>query len=150
VNGPAAALLLALVSGFLLPLQALMNKNLGMVVGGPLRAALISFSIGTGLLALVVALFVRSGPWLAPQGPTLAWWMLGGGAIGALFVYTSAFAVGQIGTVAFAGSVVTAQLIAAVLLDHFGVLQQPLPVSPLRLLGVGLLIAGAWLVITQR
>lgn len=151
---------LTAVAGLLVPFQALVNMRLAQVVGGPVRAALISFAIGTLTLVLVVALVARRGAWLTLPPPgshgvtgnaaALPLWLWLGGVIGAVFVTVTAYAQPRIGSTALAAIFVTAQLLGAMAIDQFGILQAPLPVSPARLAGVVLLLAGAALVITQR
>ena len=137
-------LLFAVIAGSFLPLQAGVNARLAQFVGGPVRASLISFFIGTLCLALVVALFYRSGGHRAGQAP---WWAWIGGALGAVFVTSSVVVPIRIGAAAFFGIVVAAQLVTSVLADQFGWLAfEQRSVTPLRLVGVALLIAGALLV----
>ena len=137
-------LLFAVIAGSFLPLQAGVNARLAQFVGGPVRASLISFFIGTLCLALVVALFYRSGGHRAGQAP---WWAWIGGALGAVFVTSSVVVPIRIGAAAFFGIVVAAQLVTSVLADQFGWLAfEQRSVTPLRLVGVALLVAGAVLV----
>jgi bacterial/archaeal transporter family-2 protein len=137
-------LLFAIVAGACLPIQAGVNARLAQFVGGPVRASAISFTIGAICLALVVALFYRSGGHRAGDAP---WWAWIGGALGAVFVTSSVVVPVRIGAAAFFGIVVAAQLVTSVLADQYGWLSfEQKDVTPLRALGVGLLIGGALLV----
>jgi transporter family-2 protein len=137
-------LLFAIVAGACLPIQAGVNARLAQFVGGPVRASAISFTIGAICLALVVALFYRSGGQRAGDAP---WWAWIGGALGAVFVTSSVVVPVRIGAAAFFGIVVAAQLVTSVLADQYGWLSfEQKDVTPLRALGVGLLIGGAVLV----
>jgi transporter family-2 protein len=137
-------LLFAIVAGSFLPLQAAVNAKLADYVGGPVRASAISFTVGAICLAIVVALFYRSGGHRAGHAP---WWAWIGGALGAVFVTSSVVVPVRIGAAAFFGIVVAAQLVTSVLIDQFGWLSfAQRQLSPLRLVGVGLLISGAVLV----
>ena len=101
-------------------------------------------TIGAICLALVVALFYRSGGQRAGDAP---WWAWIGGALGAVFVTSSVVVPVRIGAAAFFGIVVPAQLVTSVLADQYGWLSfEQKDVTPLRALGVGLLIGGAVLV----
>ncbi|HAR68836.1 MAG TPA: EamA-like transporter family protein, partial [Thermus scotoductus] len=51
-----AWVLLALLAGAVLPLQAGVNAELARVVGGPVRSALVSFAVGTLALFLLALL----------------------------------------------------------------------------------------------
>ena len=84
------ALLLTAAVGGVLALQAPINAGLGRATG-PLPAALISFMVGTLLLAVIVGL---SGN-VAGLGSTfdVRWYYLIGGALGAAYVTVALIAV---------------------------------------------------------
>jgi transporter family-2 protein len=138
------ALLVAIVIGALLPLQALVNARLGQLTFGPLFAALASFAVGTlALLAVwLVAARPDGGAWQMPP-----WWAWTGGLIGAAFVFAATLLVPRLGAAALICLVVGGQLAGSLLLDHFGVLQARQPVDAMRLLGMLLVAAGMLLVV---
>ena len=137
-------LLFAVVAGSFLPLQAGVNAKLAHFVGGPVRASMISFIVGAAALFLVVVLFYRSSGNRASDAPWRAWI---GGLLGAFYVTATVVVPVRIGAAAFFGILVAAQLVTSVLVDQFGWVGFPQrEVSPLRLVGVGLLVAGALLV----
>ena len=71
--------------------------------------------------------------------------------MGVLVVAANNYAVPRIGAVLSSMLLVAAQLIGSVVLDHYGVLGGvPVPVSPLRVLGIGLLLGGALLTLQVR
>lgn len=134
----------AAVAGVFLPLQAAINSQLARHVGGPVRASMISFGVGTIALLAVVALFYRSESQHAGQAP---WWAWVGGLLGAFYVTSTVVVPVRIGAAPFFGILVAAQLVMGVLIDRFGLVGFPeRSLSPLRLLGVALLIGGALLV----
>ncbi|MGH3003066.1 MAG: DMT family transporter [Gaiellaceae bacterium] len=136
-------LLFAIVAGSFLPLQAGINARLAQFVGGPVRASLISFFIGTVVLFVVVLLFYRGGA----RGGHAPWWAWVGGVLGAFYVTSTVVVPVRIGAAAFFGILVAAQLVTSVLADQFGWLTfEQKSVTPLRAVGVVLLIAGALLV----
>ena len=137
-------LLFAVVAGSFLPLQAGVNAKLAHFVGGPVRASMISFTVGAVALFLVVVLFYRSSGNRAGDAP---WWAWVGGLLGAFYVTATVVVPVRIGAAAFFGILVAAQLVTSVLVDQFGWVGFPQrEVSPLRLVGVALLVAGALLV----
>jgi transporter family-2 protein len=137
-------LLFAVVAGAFLPLQAGVNARLAQFVGGPVRASMISFLVGAAVLFLVVAVFYRGGGQRAGDAP---WWAWVGGALGAFYVTSTVIVPVRIGAAAFFGILVAAQLVTSVLADQFGWLAfEQRSVTPLRLVGVALLVAGALLV----
>jgi transporter family-2 protein len=137
-------LLFAVVAGSFLPLQAGVNAKLAHFVGGPVRASMVSFIVGAAALFLVVLLFYRNTGSRAGDAP---WWAWLGGVLGAFYVTSTVVVPVRIGAAAFFGILVAAQLVTSVLIDQFGWVGFPQrEVSPLRLLGVTLLVAGALLV----
>ncbi len=139
-----AVILMAAVGG-LIAMQPAINAGLGKATGS-LPATLVSFAIGTLLLALIVILSGKA----SGLGSTfdVEWYYLLGGVLGAAYVFTALVTVGEIGAGGVAAATITGQLTAAVLIDRLGVLgleQTPLTAS--RLAGVGLLLAGTYLVV---
>lgn len=139
------AVVLVLVSGALLSLQAAFNAELSRAIGGPVNAALTSFLVGTAAL-VVVALMGRSQPDMTAVR-ALPWWAWVGGLCGAVFVSGAAYATPRLGVATMLTLGVASQLVMAVALDHFGafgVARQAITGS--RLLGIALVIAGVVLV----
>jgi bacterial/archaeal transporter family-2 protein len=137
-------LLFAVVAGAFLPVQAGVNARLAHYVGGPVRASMISFAVGTLALFLVVVLFYRHAHTDTRSAP---WWAWLGGVLGAFYVTATVVVPVRIGAAAFFGVLVTAQLVMSVLIDQFGWLNFPKhEASPLRVLGVAMLIGGVLLV----
>lgn len=137
---------LALVAGALLPLQALINARLGHAGSGALFASTMSFLVGT--LALSTVLFVsrQATPGLDVLARLPAWMWLGG-LLGAAFVVIATLAVPRLGAASLVAIVVLGQMVAALALDHFGVLQTPRPVDLTRVAGALLVIGGVLLVL---
>ena len=140
------ALLAAICIGALLPLQALINARLGAQTQGPLYASFVSFLVGTCLLGAL--LLVTRTPW-TPGQPLLSLppWIWLGGAIGALFVFAATLLVPRLGAASMICLVVLGQVVASLLLDHFGVLGAQRPADAMRVLGALLVIVGAALVV---
>jgi transporter family-2 protein len=139
-------MLLAVLAGVLMPLQAGINNRLGEAVGGALPSAFISFLVGT--LALGLYLIVFRIP--LPLGGALAdtpWWYWIGGTLGAFFVAASIILVPRLGAAAMLGFILAGQMMASLILDHFGLLGfAHIPFDVKRLAGIGLLAAGVYLV----
>jgi transporter family-2 protein len=139
------AVLLTAVVGGVLALQAPINAGLGRATG-QLPAALVSFTVGTLLLALIVGL---SGD-VAGLGSTfeVRWYYLIGGALGAAYVTVALIAVKSIGAGGVAAATITGQLLAAVAIDRMGILGlDRAPITTGRLVGVALLLAGTYLLV---
>jgi bacterial/archaeal transporter family-2 protein len=139
-------MLLSILAGAVLPLQALINARLALGIGNSLWAAAISFQVGAlGLLLLQLAL---RAPWseLGRAGAIPAWiWT--GGFLGAVYVASVIASVPRLGAASVISLVIFGQLMASLLLDHFGVLAPVShPINFTRLIGAVLLLAGAILI----
>ena len=131
--------------GGLIALQPAINAGLGRSTGN-LAAALVSFAIGTLVLAALVGLSGNA----AGIGSTfeVPWYYLVGGVLGAAYVFTALVVVSSIGAGGVAAATITGQLTASVVLDRLGVLGlEETPITWDRLLGVGLLLVGTYLVV---
>ena len=146
-----AAILIGLLAGGLLGLQPSVNGSLGKSVAHPLHASLISFASGTAIL-LVLTFFIGGfPPSFRTPASALPWWIWFGGSIGVVMVSTSLFWVPRVGSLPWFAAVMTGQTIVAILLDHFGWLGNPRsPVSTLKVVGAGLLIAGVLVIVTAK
>ena len=137
---------LAFFVGFLLPVQVGINAELARFVNSPTLAALVSFLVG-GLCLLVTVVLLKIP--LPAMGSVLAMplWSWGGGLIGAVVVLGSILAGPKIGALALVGLLLGGQLIASVLMDHFGWFGFPIQkVSGYRLAGIFLLVGGFLLI----
>jgi transporter family-2 protein len=139
-------LLVCLLAGALMPLQAGVNAQLARWVGSPVTASLVSFAVGT-LALLVYTLAAR------PQLPALAalasapWWVWVGGLLGGVFVTAAAAFAPRLGAATFISITIAGQVLVSILLDHFGIVGfAARPVTVPRLLGALLLIVGVLLV----
>lgn len=140
---------LVAIAGSAVAMQPAFNGQLAQLLNSPLRAALVSFSAGLLILAvLVCGMAFRTG---LPTGRELArvplhLWFIGG-SLGAFFVAVSAWSAPRIGVGAFFATLIAAQLIAAIIIDHYGLIGLDVrPVSLLRIAGAALLVVGAILV----
>jgi transporter family-2 protein len=139
------AVLLTAAVGALIALQPAINAGLGRATGS-LPAALVSFAVGTLLLALIVALVGQAGGLSSTFD--VRWYYLIGGLLGAGYVTVALIAVSSIGAGGVAAATVTGQLMAAVVIDRLGILGlEQTPFSAARIAGVVLLLAGTFLVV---
>jgi transporter family-2 protein len=139
------ALAAAFVGGSLVALQAPTNAMLARGVGSAVNAALVSFAIGTVAL-IVVALALGDRP-NAGEVRALPWYAWTGGFYGAVFVAVAAFAAPRMGVTYFLMVAIAGQLAMALLLDQLGAFGLPrVEISPTRVGGILLVLAGAYLV----
>ncbi len=145
MTGKSIFMFAAFVAGAVLPLQALINARLGAAVGGPSAAAAVSFAIGTiGLLAFI---FITNTP--APNTDAISvlpWWAWVGGLLGAYYVATATMTAPVLGAASMVSLVIAGQMIASLLLDHYGVLHAAQPISLQKMVGAFLLIGGVYLI----
>lgn len=138
--------LLPVFAGIAITIQSGINSQLRTAIQHPLLAAFISFVVGTVALALLL-LFTREAFPSFSSYAAIDWYKYTGGLLGAFVVTVTLLSVTQIGAANMFVLIVAGQLVTAVIMDHFGVLgMRTNPVSVYKLLGICLLIAGAWLV----
>ena len=139
------AVLLTAAAGGLIALQAPINAGLGKSTGG-LPAALVSFAVGSVALAVIVVLSGKAGGLSSTFD--VSWYYLLGGLLGAVYVSNALIAVSVIGAGGVAAATVTGQLTASVVIDRLGLFGlDQVALSPERIAGVVLLLAGTFLVI---
>lgn len=139
------AVILTAAVGGLIALQAPINAGLARATGS-LPAALVSFAVGTLLLAVLVGLGGKAGG----LGSTFEvdWVYLIGGLLGVAYVFTVLVTVTSIGAGGVAAATITGQLTASVVLDRLGVLGlNEVPLGADRVVGIVLLLAGTYLVV---
>lgn len=145
MNVAGISLLLALIAGSLMAVQAPTNAMLGKASGSPVVAAFISFLVGSVALGAIVA--ATSGRLFAPGLRQVPWYAWAGGLYGAFFVGVAAYAAPRIGVGPLLTAAIAGQLAGAIILDHYGLLGMARhPVTVTRIGGVLLVLAGAWLV----
>ena len=135
------AMIATALVGASLAVQIGLNATMRQYVGSPIAAALMNFLVGTFVLFLIVVLSRGSLPVLA-QAASAPWWAWGAGLLGAVFIAASTAFGPLIGGATFLALLVAGQMIAAIAIDHYGLLS--FPVRPLD----GWRIAGALLVVT--
>lgn len=140
-------ILLGVVSGACIAVQAPINAQLGRDLGLPFAAAFVSFAAGAVVLA-IVTFSVSASTGTAIHWSQPAWWLfIAGGTLGTVYVTSAIVLTPQIGAAAVMGLAVTGQLIAGLIVDRFGFLGAPVhEITPGRLAGAGLLIAGALMI----
>jgi bacterial/archaeal transporter family-2 protein len=139
------AVLLTAVAGGLIALQAPINAGLGRSTGS-LPAALVSFAVGTLALAAIVVLSGKAGGLSSTFDA--GWYYLLGGFLGAIYVANALIAVSVIGAGGVAAATITGQLVASVAVDRLGAFGlDEIALTPERILGVGLLLAGTLLIV---
>ena len=134
--------------GAALAIQPAMNAALARSIGSSNGASTLSIAVAL-LTMLALISFTGAGDISRARLADVPWWIFLAGTIGALFVAGGTYIAPVTGTLLFFVCVVAGQLMASTIADHFGILGLEIrEVSPMRLFGVGLALAGAVLVST--
>lgn len=140
-------LLLAVLAGAMLPIQASMNAKMAKVTDSPFLATIISFAVGTVALLLYTlatqpAVFGQVSS--MRQAPIYVWLA---GILGAFYVVTSVSVLPQLGVALTFSLVIAGQMLVTLLFDHFGLLDVPVKhINLPRILGILLIIGGVILI----
>ncbi|MCG7507637.1 DMT family transporter [Mesorhizobium retamae] len=129
--------------GALISMQPPINAQAASILGSPLLAALCSITISL-VMVCVARVFLDHSSINWSRFAELPWWVLIGGAVGALFVIGALMVAPKVGVAAFFVFVVLGQLTGAAMIDQvagFGVPSNPITWQ--RAAGILLVFAGA-------
>jgi transporter family-2 protein len=142
---------LTLLTGALLPIQAILNTRLGKQTGGSLMGSLLSFIVG--LICLLVLNLVTNTSAVVNLKPAtvMPWYIWLGGFLGAIFVGYITWVNQQQGVALTFALVVSGQVFCSLVIDHFGLLGSAVRTITLeKILGAVLIIAGIVLIKNNR
>lgn len=135
-----------ILTGMFSASQTAINGHLGVVLNSSVKAAFISFLVGTIVLVIIVSFLHPQIQLNHPQKGN-PWWMWIGGIIGALFVFGNAYLVPIIGTGLAVVIILVGQMSGSLLVDQFGLLESKKnPVSLIQIVGILIMIAGVALI----
>ena len=139
-------LLLAFVTGAGVAAQSVINSRLRLLLGGPVWAAAAQFVVGLGLVLIVAAATRQPAPITSGLGGA-PWWIWTGGAFGAAFIVVTIVLTAKIGATLTLASIIVGQLMAALVVDHYGLfVGTVVRLTPTRMMGVALLLLGVTLI----
>jgi transporter family-2 protein len=142
VSGGALATGLAVAAGLAGSVQIALMSRLGERVG-VLEALAFSAAL-TAALAAVALLLARQSLAGFGRAAHQPWWMLMGGVMGLLIVFTITYAGPRIGVAATVGILIAGQLVMGAAIDRWGLFgSQRIALHWPRLLGIVLLAVGA-------
>jgi bacterial/archaeal transporter family-2 protein len=151
-----AGALLAALGGACLAVQGRVNGEFGVVLNDGLLAALISFVIGSVLLAAGVAAAPRTRRAVVTMAASLRsgrlrWWQCLGGFCGAFVVACQGLAIPTIGVAVFTVAVVSGMVLSSLVVDRAGLGPAgPQPITPPRAAGGALAIAAVVVAVSDR
>lgn len=135
----------AVVVGAGLAAQAGINAQLRLATGSALWASILS-SASTVILLVAAQLLVRD-PLQVGNLSRYPWWIWIGGFMGAAYVFGVVFLTRYLGVAALFIAIVVGQLLAGLLIDHFGWFNVPVQrITVTRFAGAMLLLAGMGLI----
>ena len=133
-------------AGIGIPMLAALNANLGARIGSPAAAALVLFAVALALTAIVTLV---TGPAALKAIPAQPKHLFLAGAFVAFYVLSVTYIAPHFGVGNAVFFVLLGQLVAAGLIDHFGLFGASVtPLSFTRAAGLALMAAG--LALTQR
>ena len=139
--------LYAVLAGALFPMQTSINAQLACHVGGPVAATAVSFAVGLVSLVTLNAIAFRQYPSLSDVAGTPLPVLMAGGVLGATYLCSNVFLAPRLGAAATLCFVVAGQVVAALVIDYFGLFGlEAREATPGRILGVALVLVGAALV----
>lgn len=142
----ASLLLLAAFAGAVVPFQSAINVNLGRGLGHPLWATLASLVVSILVLLPIMLAMRLPLPSMAFIGKAPLW-MWAGGAFGVCFISLALVLLPKLGASGFMALALAGQVVASLVLDHFGWFGlEERPITLPRLAGAMLLIGGVVLI----
>ena len=144
-----APVLLTVLAGSLVAMQAPINSMLGRSVG-TFAAASLSFAIGLTVLIAITLVAGSGGFHNLGEAGDLKWYYLTGGVLGAIYVTSVLVSVRTLGAGGVTAATIAGQLTMSVVLDRAGFLGlDERALTPQRILGIALLAAGTFLIVRE-
>ena len=142
MSGNALATTLAVAAGLAGSVQVALMSRLGERIG--VLGALAFSTVLTAAIAFVILVVARGSLAAFPHALHQPWWMLLGGVMGLLIVFTVTYSGPRIGVAATVGILIAGQLAMGAAIDRWGLFgSERIALHWPRLLGIALLAAGA-------
>lgn len=140
----------AIAIGACVSVQPPINAVMARTLGSPMLAASISIAISL-VVVLLMSLGIDGGAGDLSQVRALPWWIVVGGIVGVVFVAGGVVIAPVLGVALFFVCVVAGQMLGSTLADQVGAFGMEVkPVNLTKLVGIGLVLAGAALVQGSR
>jgi transporter family-2 protein len=142
VSGNVLATALAVSAGLAGSIQVALMSRLGERIG--VLEALAFSTLLTAVLAFAILMLARRSADGYERALHQPWWMLLGGVMGLLIVFTVTYAGPRIGVAATVGILIAGQLAMGAAIDRWGLFgSERIALHWPRILGIGLLAIGA-------
>ena len=146
MNNSLFFIMLSLLAGAMIPFQSAMNAQLGKSLQSPYFSALVVFIVAVIGLALYIFASGCSSPSVAQFAAAPKWSYLGG-LFGGTYILLIVICAPKLGIGNVTVMILLGQIIAALIIDQFGMLNSVKhAVNWQRLIGVALLLTGVYLV----
>lgn len=122
------------------PLASLLTQKLG------LFESVFIVHIGGAVMALI-PLLIHGGGKLS-QWRSVPWYTLGAGVFGLVVIAAISYTIPRVGVAAAITTIVAGQILAGIVIDHFGLLGSALrSLDVTRAAGLGIVLLGVWLTV---
>lgn len=135
--------------GIAMTFQTAINTQLREYLHSPLQAALLSFLVGTLLLAILVIVQAEQRPTLSSLA-VIPWYLWLGGCLGVYAISMSIYTAPKLGFLTLSGLIIFGQIAMSMIVDQFGLLgTDKTPVNWQRLLGGVVIFIGVLLTLQR-
>lgn len=135
--------------GIAMTFQTAINTQLREYLHSPLQAALLSFLVGTLLLAILVIVQADQRPTLSSLA-VIPWYLWLGGCLGVYAISMSIYTAPKLGFLTLSGLIIFGQIAMSMIVDQFGLLgTDKTPVNWQRLLGGVVIFIGVLLTLQR-
>ena len=142
--------LLAFVAGALIPVQAAANAAFSKSIQGNVPFSALTLFVVAGAASAAVVLLTGGHLPTAAALRAAPWWSYLGGFVVAFYVFTITFLAPRLGVGTAIALIVAGQVVAALTIDHFGLLRSlTFPLTPARLVGAALMVVGVFLALRR-
>jgi transporter family-2 protein len=137
-------ILVGLIGGMAVGLQGPLASMIGQRLG--MLESIFIIHIGGAIFSAIPLLLARGGK--LSEWPNVPWYALGAGVLGLVVLGAINYAIPRSGATTTVILVVIGQIMVSLLIDHFGLFGTEVrPIDVGRLLGIGVVCFGVWLVI---
>jgi len=145
------ALAVAVLSGLAIGVQAALNGAAGKIVGATLTGLLVNFTGGAAAGVILAVMYLRLGNGgFSNLNPTSLGIIFASGLLGIGIITGVAYAFPKTGVAAGSAAIIASQMVVAVTVDTLGLMGgQPIPLSWMRIAGLGLLALGTWAILPR-
>ena len=140
---------LALGVGIAMAFQTAINSQLREHLHSPLQAALLSFLVGTIVLACMVYFQNTAKPSFGELAQ-IPWFLWVGGCLGVYAISMSIYSAPKLSLLTLSGVIIFGQMVTSMLIDHFGFLgTEKVSINWQRLLGSVVIFIGVLLTLQR-